>query len=256
MIVGVILAPILGFGLVILVLKLSLIIKLFHKMVYINTSFGSYLNYFMVASSEFISGSQDEDKKPPSFVARYESKRLIDDGALNVYSTSALRFWLPFVLGFALLRFIRYLFREFIFAVWEEKHGKDFYSQYDMIYTPNRRLKIFNTTTDEGKKLNEELEKKKSDAKNDETLFKFNCWHKFLLKIYSLTFMLEFVLLCNMMGENIFLHLLFNSTAVSFAKNEKTFPFILNFSLSVVGFLIFTYEIYRLIRICTKFLTG
>ena len=68
--------------------------------------------------------------------------------------------------------------------------------------------------------------------------------------------MLEFVLLCNMMGENIFLHLLFNWTAVSFAKNEKTFPFLLNFGVSLIGFIIFTYEIYRLIRICTKFLRG
>lgn len=58
MIGGVVLAPILGFGLVILVLKLSLIIKLFHKMVYFNTTFGSYLNYFLVASSEFISGTE------------------------------------------------------------------------------------------------------------------------------------------------------------------------------------------------------
>lgn len=131
MIVGVILAPIFGFGLVILVLKLSLIIKLFHKMVFFNTSFGSYLNYILVASSEFISGSQDENMKPPTFVPRYENKRLIGDCALNVYSTSALTFWLPFVLGFCLFRFIRYLFREFIFAVWEEKHGIGFYSQYD-----------------------------------------------------------------------------------------------------------------------------
>jgi len=131
MIVGVILAPIFGSGLVILVLKLSLIIKLFHKMVFFNTSFGSYLNYVLIASSEFISGSQNDDKKPPTFVPRYENKRLIDDCALNVYSTSALAFWLPFVLGFCLFRFIRYLFREFIFAAWEEKHGKGFYSQYD-----------------------------------------------------------------------------------------------------------------------------
>ena len=58
MIGGVVLAPILGFGLVILVLKLSLIIKLFHKMVYFNTTFGSYLNYFLVASTEFISGTE------------------------------------------------------------------------------------------------------------------------------------------------------------------------------------------------------
>lgn len=77
-----------------------------------------------------------------------------------------------------------------------------------------------------------------------------------MLKIYSLTFMLEFVLLCNMMGENIFLHLLFNWTAVSFAKNEKTFPFVFNLAVSFIGFIIFIYEIYRIIRISTKFLRG
>lgn len=264
MVLGVILAPILGFGLVILVLKLSLIIKLFHKMVFFNTSFGSYLNYVLVATSKFIKGSEEQSAKPPSFVARFENKRLIDDGNLNEYSTSALKFWLPFLLGFFLLRLIRIIFRTFIFAAWEEKHGTGFYNQYDQIYSPNKKVRMLNGITDEAQKLKEDEDEKiggqtKAELKpveREEYGFQLNCWHKFLLKIYSLTIMLEFVLLCNMMGENIFLHLLFNSAAVSFSKNQMTAPFITNFLLSLAGFLIFSYEMCRFIKICTEFLRG
>ena len=55
-------APFLGINLAIVAMKLSMVIQLFHKSVLFNTTFGPYLNYFLVASSEVIQSAENKDK--------------------------------------------------------------------------------------------------------------------------------------------------------------------------------------------------
>lgn len=121
-------APFLGVNLALIAMKLSMIIKLFHKTVLFNTTFGPYLNYFLVATSDLVKSSQSTDNtNAPRLIARYESDKLINDAELDVYTTFALTKELFIMFGFFLLRFLRYLIRSFIFAKWEESHGINIY---------------------------------------------------------------------------------------------------------------------------------
>ena len=105
--------------------------------------------------------------------------------------------------------------------------------------------------TEKAALVNQELEKEAKEAEG----FKLNCWHKFLIKTYSLTYILEFILFCRLMSD-IILHIMFNTTAVSFSKNEMTFKFIFNLVASSIGFMVFVFELLRFIRINKKFMGG
>lgn len=120
-------APFLGINLAVIAMTLSLVIQLFHKMILFNTTFGPYLNYFLVASSSVLEGNEEDDPNKLKFTPRWNNKRLVDEAELNTYTTSAYPLELMFLFGFFILRFIRYMFRTYIFSKWEEKHGLDIY---------------------------------------------------------------------------------------------------------------------------------
>ena len=120
-------APFLGVNLAVIAMTLSLVIQLFHKMILFNTTFGPYLNYFLVASSSVLENSEDEDPSKLKFNPIQVNKRLVEEAELNTYTTSEYPVELMFLFGFFLLRMVRYLLRTFVFARWEEKHGADIY---------------------------------------------------------------------------------------------------------------------------------
>jgi hypothetical protein len=201
-----------------------------------------------VASTDIIKSSQNDDKVYPKFIARYESEKLINDAELDVYTTAALTTELIIIFGFFLLRFIRWLIRSFIFAKWEETHGRDIY-KIKKIQKPGE----FVVVKKESIKAAELNQKLSDDAKKEE--FELTLGKRILIKIYSLTYILEFILLCRLMND-IVLHTSFNITAVSFAKNTKSLAFLFNYAASCVALMIFAFEMVRFTRINFRFVKG
>ena len=64
--------PFFGVNLAFIVMNLSMIIKVFHIMVLFNTKLGSYINYFLVATTDIIKEAKGkEEKEKPKFNPRY-----------------------------------------------------------------------------------------------------------------------------------------------------------------------------------------
>ena len=245
-------APFLGINLALIAMNLSMIIKVFHIMVLFNTKLGSYINYFLVATTDVIKGAKGkDDKESPKFIPRYENIRLIDDAELNSYTTYEHTVDLCILLFFWVLRFIRHLLRNHAFAHWEELHGEDIYRTEIKPVEDPKVLVIAKKDTEKAGLLNQKVAQEEKDAQK----FKLNCWHKTLIKLYSLTYILEFILFCRLMSD-IILHAMFNTTAVSFAKNEITFKFLFNLVASAVALMVFVFELLRFIRINQKFMGG
>ena len=54
-------APFLGVNLAYIAMNLSMIIKVFHVMVLFNTKLGSYVNYFLVATTDVIKAGKGKE---------------------------------------------------------------------------------------------------------------------------------------------------------------------------------------------------
>jgi hypothetical protein len=120
-------APFLGINLAVIAMTLSLVIQLFHKMILFNTKFGPFLNYFLVASSSVLDAGEEDDPSKLQFKPRWYNERLVKEAELNTYTIHEYPTELCFLFGFFLLRVVRWALRTFVFAKWEDKHGKDIY---------------------------------------------------------------------------------------------------------------------------------
>jgi len=239
-------APFLGINLAVIAMTLSLVIQLFHKMILFNTEFGPYLNYFLVATTNILGGEDEEEGGIiHKFVPRWTNKRLQDEAELNIYTTDAYPLELYMLFGFFLLRLTRYLLKTYVFAKWEEKYGTDIYKKKSVSNSmkDDSTLIIYKKGTDESNKLNEKVEDEYVNVSD----FKFNCWRKFLIKIYSLTFILEFILICRLVAD-IVLHTGYNITRIDYVKNIKNGELMFNHIVSAVALIILSYEILRFMK--------
>lgn len=243
-------SPFLGINLAVIAMTLSLVIQLFHKMILFNTQFGPYLNYFLVASSSVL---DDDEEGHSKFTPRWNNKRFIEEAELNAYTIDAFPLEMFMLFGFFILKFIRYCLRTCVFAKWEEKHGTEIYKVKKSVNTMKdpKTLIILKKDSSSSKKkvLNEELKKEENPE------FQFNCWKKFLIKIYSLTYILEFILICRLVCD-VVLHTGYNLTRIDYSKNKPDFKLVFNHLVSFLALVILIYEISRFIRINYQFMKG
>jgi hypothetical protein len=217
-------------------------------MILFNTQFGPYLNYFLVASSSVL---EDDEEGNSKFTPRWHNKRLVDEAELNTYTTDAFPLELYMLFGFFLLRFTRYILRTYVFSKWEEKHGLDIYKTKKPTTTmkDDKTLVVFKKNSKQKQILNEKVTKEENPD------FQFNCWKKFQIKIYSLTYILEFILICRLVAD-VVLHTGYNITRIDYTKNKADYKLMFNHAVSFIALAILIFEIIRFIKINYRFMSG
>jgi hypothetical protein len=281
-------------------MNLSLVIQLFHKAILFNTTYGPFLNYFLVASSSIL--DEDDDDKKDKFIPIKANKRLVDTAELTTYSIDEYKIEILFLLGFYFLRMLRLILEKCVFAKWETKYGKGIYRFWKMKKERETELrKELKKQENEEKEKTDKKEKKEnkdlnlqdgsdsedasdneSDQESDEKTststdaktqikqpmeqfevekvveqelegrkengFILTIWRRILIKVYSTTYILEYVLICRLLAD-IVLHTSYNILNIDYKVNKKTDRLVFNHVVSFVALSMLIFELCRFIMI-------
>jgi hypothetical protein len=199
-------------------MTLSMVIQLFHKFILFRKGFGPTLTYFLVATTNML---EDDEEDGISLTPRFKSQRLVSEGEFNSTVLSAFPVDVYLILGFFVLRFIRKILRS-RFYKWEEWHGRDIYETHWKLTNGHFKKQkninflikpLLNKVKEESgyTKISDKEELDSGIPKSNLGFFR-----RLLIKLYGLTYLLEFVLICRFM-DSIFIHTSFNLFRVNYA---------------------------------------
>jgi hypothetical protein len=199
-------------------MTVSLIIQLFHKFILFNTYFGDKLDWFLTATTNLLEDDNEEDENR-KMLNKWKSDKLVSEADLNVSTIDAFYVDMFLMLAFFLLRYIRGLMRK-VFYSWENKYGRDMYDVhwkltsgfYKSEENVNYLIKPLIDKSEDSK--DDQIDNTKISQETDEPqvqLPKSNLHfgRRLFLKLYGLTYLLEFVLVTRFMAD-IFIHTSFN----------------------------------------------
>lgn len=254
-------------------MTVSLIIQMFHKFILFNTVFGDRLDWFLTATTNLME-DDDDDSSVKKLANRKKDGRLVNEADLNVSTIEAFFLDMFLMIGFILLRLIRGQMRK-LFYSWEKKHGRNMYDIhwkltsgfYKTAEAANFLIKPLldkKDTSDEKVKVNQEsLTNSKDEDEKEETQTQviptsnLTFGKRIILKLYGLTYLLEFVLITRFMVD-IFIHTSFNIFAINYsyefsildtpASDKTTLYLISNILASIWMLSVLAWEVCRFLN--------